>query len=99
MWFDVYLIVLTGFAVLGIYCFFEAVFNIFAFRKMPLSIMIIKNDTGEYTMKKIKFAEQNIPNNYTLFYPFSDDEDKEKQLETLNAYLEDVLGVKSVNNR
>ena len=99
MLFDVYLIVLTGFAVLGIYCFFEAVLNIFAFRKMPLSVMIIKNDTDEYTMKKIKFAEQNIPNNYTLFYPFSYDEDKEKQLETLNAYLEDVLGVKSVNNR
>ena len=99
MLFDIYLIILTGFAMFGIYCFLEAVFNIFSFRKMPLSVMIVRNNTDEYTMKKIKFAEQNIPNNYTVFYPFSDEEDKEKQMEILNEYLEGVLGVKSVNNR
>ena len=99
MLFDIYLIILTGFSMFGIYCFLEAVFNIFSLRKMPLSVMIIRNNIDEYTMKKIKFAEQNIPNNYTVFYPFSDEEDKEKQMKILNEYLEGVLDVKSVNNR
>ena len=53
---------------------------------------------SDKTFKKVKFAEQNIPNNYTVLYP-CDEEEEKAQLEILNGYIENILGVKSVNNQ
>ncbi len=98
MAYDIYIIILTGFAVFGIYCFIETVLTFFSIRKMPASVMIMKNDMRDTTFRKVKFAEQNVPNNYTVLYPFDSETDGGKQLEILNEYLENVLDVKSVNN-
>ncbi|MBQ9845141.1 MAG: hypothetical protein IJO54_03555 [Oscillospiraceae bacterium] len=97
MAFDIYIIILTAFAVFGLYCLVDMVLALFAMGKMPASVMIMKNDMGDKTFKKVKFAEQNIPNNYTVFYPFDNADSDEKQMELLNGYLTEVLGVKSVN--
>ena len=98
MVYDIYIIILTGFAVFGMYCFIDTVFTLFSIGKMPASVMIMKNDMDDKTFKKVKFAEQNMPNNYTVFFPF-DNQPEENQLEILSGYLENVLGVKSVNNQ
>ncbi|MBE6877673.1 MAG: hypothetical protein E7488_00690 [Ruminococcaceae bacterium] len=98
MAYDIYIIILTGFAVFGMYCFIDTALTFFSIGKMPASVMIMKNDMKDTTFRKVKFAEQNMPNNYTVLYPFDSETDGEKQLEILNSYLEDVLNVKSVNN-
>ena len=88
MRYDIYLIILTGFAVFGIYYFFETLLTFFTFRNMPASVMIVKNNTDNKTIQKVKLAEQNIPNNYIVLYPF--EEEKEKNFED---YIKDVLNV------
>ena len=88
MRYDIYLIILTGFAVFGVYSFFETLLTFFTFKNMPMSVMILKKDSDYKTMGKIKLAEQNVPNNYVVFYPF--EEEKEK---TLDDYVKDVLNV------
>ena len=88
MRYDIYLIILTGFAVFGIYSFFETLLTFFTLKNMPTSVMVMKNDTDGRTMHKIKLAEQNIPNNYIVLYPF--EEEKGKNFED---YIKDVLNV------
>ena len=90
---EVYLIILTGFAVLGVYCFTDTVFSALYFRKFPETVTIIKNTQDDATFKKIKYIEQNLPNNYTLFYPFDSNLGEKEQLEILDKYLKNVLNV------
>jgi len=99
MAYDIYIIILTGFAVFGMYCFIDTVFSLIGMRNMPASVLILKNDMGDRTFKKVKFAEQNIPNNYTVLYPYDKEKEAAEQLEVLNLYIEQILGVKNVNNR
>ena len=99
MLYDIYIIILTGFAVFGMYCFADTVLAFFTLAKMPPSVMFVKRSYDENTLRKIKFAEQNVPNNYTVFYPMDDGEDEFEQYEKLNSYLDDILGVKSVNKK
>lgn len=98
MLYDIYIIILTGFAVFGIYCFADTLLTFFTLAKMPPSVMLVKRSYDENTLKKIKFAEQNMPNNYTIFYPMDENED-DGSLERLDSYLGDILGVKSVNKK
>lgn len=98
MAYDIYIILLTGFAVLGLYCFIDTIICFFSLKDMPASVLIMKNDLNVKVLKKLKFAEQNIPNNYILLYPF-DEEDCDNQTELLEAYLENVLDVKNVNKQ
>ena len=88
MRYDIYLIILTGFAVFGIYCFFDVLITFFTLKNIPVSVLIMKTGADCKTMQKIKIAEQNIPNNHIVFYPFETDHDK-----TLFYYLKDVLYV------
>ena len=88
MRYDIYLIILTGFAVFGIYSFFETLLTFFTLKNMPTSVMVMKNDTDSRTMHKIKLAEQNIPNNYIVFYPFETENEK-----NIDEYIKDVLNV------
>lgn len=99
MAYDIYIIILTAFGMFGIYCFIETLLTFFDLVKMPPSVMIMRNETDENTLKKVDFVEQNVPNNYIVFYPAKEKISEEKQMETLCNYLESVLGVKSVNNR
>ncbi|MBR2502987.1 MAG: hypothetical protein IKB62_02555 [Oscillospiraceae bacterium] len=96
--FDIYIIILTAFGMFGIYCFIDMTINVFSTSKFPPSVLVLRNSDDEKTMKKVKYAQENLPNNYTVFYPFEDDEDREKQLEKICGYIEDVLDVKNVNN-
>ena len=99
MAYDIYIIILTAFGMFGIYCFIETLLTFFDLVKMPPSVMIMRNETDENTLKKVDFVQQNVPNNYIVFYPEEEKIGEEKQMETLCNYLESVLGVKSVNNR
>lgn len=99
MAYDVYIIILTAFGMFGIYCFIETLLTFFDLAKMPPSVMIMRNDADENTLKKIDFVQQNVPNNYIVFYPVETEEEGENPEQQLYSYLENVLGVKSVNNR
>ena len=99
MAYDIYIIILTAFGMFGIYCFIETLLTFFDLAKMPPSVMIMRNETDENTLKKVDFVQQNVPNNHIVFYPAEEKIGEENQMETLCNYLESVLGVKSVNNR
>ncbi len=89
--YDICMIILTAFAMLGVYCFLDTVFTLVQLRNMPPSVMILKNSTDYETMKKIKFAEQNIPNNSIFLYPTHTENDVDGQ--KMEDYIKDVLNV------
>lgn len=93
---EIYLIIFTGFGMFGLYCFIDTVFSFFALAKFPPTVTIIKNVQEEMTFRKIKHIENNVPNNYTIFYPFDSAKDEKEQQEILHKYLQNVL---DVNNR
>ena len=90
---DVYMIVMTAFALFGIYCFVETVAEMISASKFPPSVTVMKNNFSEKTFQKIKYVQENLPNNYTVFYPFNETDSEEKQIRLLQEYLKDVLGV------
>lgn len=95
---DVLFIVMTAFAMFGFYCFAETVSEIIAVRNFPKSVTIFKNQDDYKTYRKIKYVEQNVPNNSIIFYPEKNLNDNEKLEfeETLKCILEIA---DNVNNR
>lgn len=90
---EVYLIVLTGFGVFGLYCFIDTLMSFFALAKFPPSITILKKSQDEAAFSKIKHIENNVPNNYTVFYPFETEKSEEEQMKILMGYIKNVLNV------
>ncbi len=90
---EVYFIILTGFALLGVYCFIDTIFSAIYCRRFPNSVTIIKNTQDDVTFKKIKYIEENLPNNYTVLYTFDNAKNDQEQLEILGEYLKNVLNV------
>ena len=66
MFTDILFIITTAFAFLGVYCLFETVAEMFSVSKFPPSVTVISTDNEDLAYRKIKYIEQNVPNNYIV---------------------------------
>ena len=96
MFTDILFIVTTAFALFGIYCFAETVAEIFAVAKFPPSVTVIATENEDFAYRKIKYIEENVPNNYTILYSPADAEKTEGDTIWLTRQIKDVL---YVNNK
>ena len=90
---EIYLIFLTGFALLGLYCFIDTLISMVTMSKYPPTVTIFYDSSDENTMYKIRYIENNLPNNYNIFYPFNKETSEEIQRKELCEYLENVLNI------
>ena len=90
---DFFMIIMSAFALFGFYCFAEFIAETFAVSKVPPSVVIMKNISDEKTFQKIKYIQENLPNNYTVLYPFGEAYGEGQQGELLCRYLNEVLDV------
>ncbi len=88
---DVFFIVITGFAILGIYTTIDTLCKMIICRTLPPSVTIMKNDDKVITYKKVKYLEDTVPNNYTVLYPFDNSESQNIQKDKLTEYLNKIL--------
>ena len=88
---EIYLIIFSGFALLGLYCFVDTFLSVLSMSKFPPSVTVYYNSQDVNTFKKIKYAENNMPNNYNILYPFDDNKTAEEQRVLLDEYLKSVL--------
>lgn len=95
MFTDILFIITTGFAMFGMYCLAETIWDMLSVREFPVTVTLFADNDNEITYRKIKYVEQNIPNNHIFIYPCktAEDENKEKNFDDL---LKDVL---CVNNK
>lgn len=68
MFTDILFIVTTAFAFFGIYCFAETIAEFFAVSKFPPSVTVVLTENEDLAYRKIKYIEQNIPNNHIVLY-------------------------------
>ena len=88
-----YAIVLTAFAVIGMYFVINTVITFFYLAKCPPTVTVIARSEDEVFYKKLKHIEENIPNNYTVVYPFEGTKTEEEQQKILSEYIKNVLTV------
>lgn len=88
---DVFFIVITGFAIIGIYTTIDTLYKMIISRTLPPSVTIMKNDDEVKTYKKVKFLDDTVPNNYTLLYPFDNSENENLQKDKLSGYINEIL--------
>lgn len=67
MLFDFYFIILTAFAILGLFFVLETVMMHIQSLKAPRSVTIIKYSKDKNTNDKIKYIYDNIPNNEIVY--------------------------------
>ncbi len=93
MFFDIYMIIMTGFAILGVYTTIDTIYKMIIYRTMPASITLIKNDENNLTntYRKFKFVEQTVPNDYTVLFPFDKSDNEDMKKESLYDYINKVL--------
>ena len=68
MFTDILFIITTAFAFFGIYCFAETVSEFFSVSKFPPSVTVVLTEKEDLAYRKIKYIEQNIPNNHIVLY-------------------------------
>ena len=90
---EIYLIFLSGFALLGLYCFIDTLISVITMSKYPPTVTIFLNSQDTDTMNKIRYIENNLPNNYNIFYPFDNKMSENEQQKALMNYLGNVLNV------
>ena len=90
MFWDIYFIVFTAFAFFGVYCLWINIKKWINNSKFPVSLIIMENNNSEIHLQKIKYIQENIPNNYTVMYPFDNCKDDE-QLQILQKYIETIF--------
>ena len=90
MFWDIYFIIFSAFAFFGVYCMWIKIKEWIYNSKFPVSLIIIENNDSEIYMQKIKYIQENIPNNYTIMYPF-DNCKKEEQIKMLQKYIDDIF--------
>ncbi|MBE6894302.1 MAG: hypothetical protein E7483_01660 [Ruminococcaceae bacterium] len=95
MFTDMLFIVMTAFAFFGIYCFIETINDWYSAKNYPPTVTVFKNKDDINTFKKIKYVQENIPNNYTLFYPPGNCGNEENSNCDFETYLKEIM---SVNN-
>lgn len=67
MLFDIYMILITSFAVFGVYCFIDMLYTVCYLRKMPKSITILNYSSDKYTKRKVRFVQNTVANNELIF--------------------------------
>ena len=100
MLFDIYIIILTSFAILGLYTFVELILAAVYIRKMPKSVTVMAYSQDEATAKKVYALQNNVFNNKIVLV--DDDEikvnsyaDTDKILTgEISQYITDVLFTK-----
>lgn len=88
-----YLIILSAFALLGLYFFIVTLISIIDSAKYPPSVTVLKADEGNKTAEKIKFIEENVPNSYTVLCRFDGETDVTEEQKILYGYVKSVLDV------
>ena len=96
MFTDILFIITTAFALFGIYCLAETISDMVAVSKFPPTITVIATENEEQAFRKIKYIEQNVPNNYTFLYTVQKAENTDAENSLLNQFVKDVL---YVNNK
>ena len=100
MFFDVYMIILTAFAVFGVYCFMEMIYTAITGRNAPVSVTVMALDSGEATREKAKNIRNTLSNNYVVY--ISDDTGEAETEDgirvcrfcEISSYITDVLFTK-----
>jgi len=64
---DVFIIILTAFAVFGGYCLIEMLVRLSDGVNSPHSVTVMKYDENENTYKKVRFINENMFNNTVFF--------------------------------
>ena len=95
MYTDILFIITTAFALFGVYCFAEVISNWIASCKFPPSVTIMDNRSDAEVYRKIKYIEENLPNNHIVLYPIDNRDNTENNI-SFEEYLKDVL---YVNNK
>ena len=90
---EIYLIFLTGFALLGLYCFIDTVISIVAMSKYTPTVTIFYNTQKAEVFAKLRYVENNVPNNYNIYYPFDETKSDAEQGKLIVEYLNNVFGV------
>lgn len=88
-----YAVFLTAFAVIGMYFVINTVITFFYLAGFPPTVTIIARSEDEVFYKKIKHIEENVPNNYTVVYPFDGSKSEAEQQRILSEYIKNVLTV------
>jgi len=96
MFTDILFIVITAFALFGLYCLAETISDTAYASKFPPSVIIVNNSSDEATFKKIKYVQENIPNNHIIVFPFEENAPAHQSYGNFEEYLKDVL---CVNNK
>ena len=93
MFVDILFIFTTAFALFGLYCFVETISDMGMWAKFPHTVTIIKDCQDDMTFKKIKYIQENLPNNSITVYPFENSGNSQQSIE---EFINDVL---CVNNK
>ena len=101
MFFDIYMIILTSFAVFGLYTFFDMVVTAFHLRKTPTSVTVMVYSQDRDTGKKVNYLQNNIYNSKIVLIDegigrvnIYTDTDKINP-EEISAYINNVLFTKN----
>lgn len=95
MFTDILFIITTGFALFGVYCMIETISDMFAVRNFPSTVTVFTDEDDEITYRKIKYVEQNIPNNHIYIYS-----DTAGKADNMRENFEDIIkNVLCVNNK
>lgn len=103
MLFDVYMIILTSFAIFGLYTFIEMLSVAVSTIKMPTSITVMRYNRETAAQKKVSYLQNNVANNKIVFI---DKDEKTVNVYTdtdkicpdeISQYITDVLFTKQSN--
>lgn len=95
MFFDIYMILITSFAVFGVYCFIDLIYTLLYLRNMPRSITILSYSIDNYTKHKIKLMQNTVAVNDIVF--LADDKEniydntQKMSRDEMIKYIEDSL--------
>ncbi|MEG1782335.1 MAG: hypothetical protein RR253_03695 [Oscillospiraceae bacterium] len=100
MLFDIYMIILTSFAILGLYTFLDMLGTAMQQQKMPRSVTVMAYSQDSGVLKKVYYLQNNVFNNKIVL--IDNDElkinsyaDTDKILTSeISQYITDVLFTK-----
>lgn len=103
MFFDIYMVIITAFAVFGCYCLLEMLFLFYLQLDFPPSVTVVCHREDPLLKEKIKYMQNNIANSNILLVV---ENDGEKQFYDgvyictfceISDYITDVLFTKNTD--
>ncbi|MEG0019687.1 MAG: hypothetical protein RSA20_07740 [Oscillospiraceae bacterium] len=67
MLFDIYMILLTSFAVFGVYCFLDMLYSLFYLKRVPKTVTFLNYSIDPFTQRKIRLMQNSVGNNDIVF--------------------------------